>query len=138
LSNMVLDASVALAWCFPDESSDYADEVLMAMAGQTVMVPAIWPLEIANALLVGERRRRLKALEISRFAALLDELSIVQDTQSVAERIDRVLPVARDCNLAAYDAEYLELAFRQSAPLATLDLDMQKAAKRMGIPRFPR
>jgi len=138
LSNIVLDASVALAWCFPDEGSDYADEVLTAVAGQTITVPAIWPLEIANAVLVGERRRRVKALEISRFAALLEELSIVQDSYSFTETIDRVLPVARDCNLAAYDAAYLELALRQNAPLATLDVDMQRAARRMGIPRFPR
>ena len=56
MNGIVIDASVALAWCFPDEASDYADSVLLAIENQTVIVPAIWPVEITNALLVGERR----------------------------------------------------------------------------------
>src|ERR1700690_1024643 len=47
------DASVALAWCFPDEASEYADAVLTGLAGYEVWVPAVWPLEVANAIAVG-------------------------------------------------------------------------------------
>ena len=60
-TGIVIDASVALAWCFPDEASDYADGVLVALDGRTAMVPAIWSAEITNALLVGERRKRIRA-----------------------------------------------------------------------------
>ena len=132
-----MDASVAIAWCFPDEASDYADRVLVALAGHTVIVPAVWALEVANALLVGERRKRLKSPEILRFAALLEELSMMQESQAVSEIINGVLPLARDCHLSAYDAAYLELALRQNAPLATLDVSLRKAAKRLGVPFFP-
>jgi predicted nucleic acid-binding protein len=54
LSQVVVDASIALAWCFPDETSDYADAVLVSLEGKTMLVPAVWSLEIANAVLVGE------------------------------------------------------------------------------------
>jgi predicted nucleic acid-binding protein len=80
LSGVVVDASVALAWCFPDEASEYADRVLVALKGQTLVVLAVWGLEIANALLTGERRKRLKRSEILRFVALLEGLSILRVT----------------------------------------------------------
>jgi predicted nucleic acid-binding protein len=137
LSGVVVDASVALAWCFPDEASDYAERALVALKGQTLVVPAVWGLEIANALLAGERRKRLKRPDIMRFVALLEGLSILQDCQSARESVSNVLPLARDYGLSAYDAAYLELAIRHSVPLATLDNDLQKAAKRAGIRIFP-
>jgi predicted nucleic acid-binding protein len=137
LSDVVVDASVALAWCFPDEASEYADRVLVALKGQTLVVPAVWGLEIANALLAGERGRRLKQPEILRFVTLLEGLSILQDGQSLRESVSNVLPLARDYGLSAYDAAYLELAIRHSAPLATLDRNLQKAAKRAGLRIFP-
>jgi len=56
LSGVAIGASTALAWCFPDETNDYADRVLLALEGKTLLVPAIWSIEIANALLVGERK----------------------------------------------------------------------------------
>ena len=37
----MIDASVALAWCFPDESSPYAEAVLLSLEGQTIIVPSI-------------------------------------------------------------------------------------------------
>jgi predicted nucleic acid-binding protein len=84
LSGVVVDASVALAWCFPDEASEYADRVLVALKGQTLVVPGLWGLEITNALLTGERRKRLKQPEILHFVALLEALSILQDGQAVS------------------------------------------------------
>jgi len=64
LNGVVVDASTALAWCFPDETSEYADGVLIALEGHTILVPAIWSLELANAVLVGERKKRLNQSEI--------------------------------------------------------------------------
>jgi len=136
LSGVVVDASVALAWCFPDEASEYADGVLIALKGQTIIVPAVWSLEITNALLVGERRKRLRQPEILRFVALLEGLLVLEDHQTVSESVSKVLPLARDYGLSAYDAAYLELAIRHSTPLATLDGNLQKAAKRAGIRIF--
>jgi predicted nucleic acid-binding protein len=136
LSGVVVDASVALAWCFPDEASEHADAVLVALKGQAIVVPAVWGLEIANAMLTGERRKRLKQPEILRFLALLEGLSIVQDGQAVSESVSNVLPLARHYGLSAYDAAYLELSIRHGVPLATLDAKLQKAAQRAGVKIF--
>ena len=132
----MVDASTALAWCFPDESSDYADGVLIALEGRTILVPALWNLEIANAILAGERNNRLRQPEIRRFAALLEGLSLVQDQQSVGERLSNVLPLARKYGLSAYDAAYLELSIRRCAPLATLDGKLLGAARQAGVELF--
>lgn len=137
MSRVVVDASVALAWCFPDEGSGYADQVLVALKGHLIAVPAVWALEVANAILVGERRKRLKQPEIQRFVDLVDGLSIVQDTQTVGENLSGVLPLARRCNLSAYDAAYLDLAIRYAAPLATLDRRLRRAAAQADIGVFP-
>jgi predicted nucleic acid-binding protein len=136
LTGVVVDASVALAWCFPDEASDYADGVLVALEGQTILVPAVWGLEIANAVLVGERSKRLGQPEIRRFTTLLESLSLVQDVQPVGDHVSNVLPLAREYSLSAYDAAYLELSIRHGAPLATLDEKLQKAAQKAGIKTF--
>ena len=136
MSGVVVDASVALAWCFPDEASEYADGVLVALKGQAIVVPAVWGLEIANAMLAGERRKRLKQPEILRFVALLEGLSIVQDGQRVCESVSNVLSLARDHGLSAYDAAYLDLSIRHGVPLATLDAKLRKAAQRAGVKIF--
>lgn len=133
---MVVDASTALAWCFPDERGTYADAVLLALEGKTMFVPSIWPLEIANAVLVGERMKRLRRPEIQRFTALLEALPLALDSQTVGEHIGNVLPLAREYGLSAYDAAYLELSIRYEAPLATLDGKLKKAAQKAGVTVF--
>ena len=136
MSPVVVDASVALAWCFADEGSDYADQVLVALEGHEVTVPAIWGLEIANAVLVGERGKRLKQPDIQQFLTLLNALAIRQDVSDVRDTVSSILPLARRHRLSAYDAAYLELAVRCGAPLATLDPRLKKAAIQAGIPIF--
>jgi predicted nucleic acid-binding protein len=136
LKEIVIDASVALAWCFPDEASDYADSVLFAVEDQSVIVPAIWALEVANALLVGERRKRIRQPEIRRFVELVNGLSVVEDRQLFSNTIGNLLPLAREYRLSAYDAAYLDVAARRDIPLATLDGALQKACIAAGIDIF--
>ena len=134
--SVVVDASLALAWCFPDEGSEYADGVLVSLEGKTILVPSVWGLEIANAVLVSERRKRLSQPEIRQFTTLLEGLRVVQDTRAVAELVRDVLPLARAHQLSAYDAAYLELAIRHDAPLATLDGKLRAAAEMAGVGIF--
>ncbi len=136
MNGIVVDASVALAWCFPDEGSDYADSVLQAVENQTIVVPAIWPVEITNALLVGQRRKRIRQPDVRRFVELLKGLDVTVDTQSVADSVSNIFPLAQDYRLSAYDAAYLDVAVRHEVTLATLDADLQKAAIAMGIANF--
>jgi predicted nucleic acid-binding protein len=136
LNGIVIDASVALAWCFPDEASDYADSVLLALEDQTVIVPAIWAVEITNALLVGERRKRIRQSEVRRFVELLKGLNVAEDAQPVADTVNSIFPLAQAYRLSAYDAAYLDVAVRREIPLVTLDGHLQKAALAAGIKTF--
>ena len=136
MNGIVIDASVALAWCFPDEASDYADSVLLALEDQTVIVPAIWAVEITNALLVGERRKRIRQSEVRRFVELLKGLNVAEDAQPVADTVNSIFPLAQAYRLSAYDAAYLDVAVRREIPLVTLDGHLQKAALAAGIKTF--
>ncbi len=136
MNGIVIDASVALAWCFPDEASEYADSVLLAVENHTVVVPAIWAVEITNALLVGERRKRIRQPEVRRFIELLKGLKIAEDVQPVADTVSCIFPLAQAYRLSAYDAAYLDVAVRREIPLATLDGDLQEAALAAGIKTF--
>ena len=59
MNRFVLDCSVAMAWCFGDEADAYSDRVLEELEQGTALVPCLWSLEVANVLLVAERRGRL-------------------------------------------------------------------------------
>lgn len=131
-----MDASVALAWAFPDESSGYAEEVLIALNGRTILVPALWAIEITNAVLVAERRKRVAQPEVRRFVELLRELTVVMDSQGLAESVSNILLLGRQHGLSAYDAAYLDVAMRHGAPLATLDGGLRKAGRKAGIEIF--
>jgi predicted nucleic acid-binding protein len=130
----VLDASVALSWCFEDEAD--ADRWLDALDGDSALTPPVWPLEIGNALLAGERRGRLTAADTFRLVELFRSLPIVvQPDQAPSDRaLGPVLDIARERGLTSYDASYLELAMREGVPLATLDQALGRAAAGLGVP----
>lgn len=94
MTGLVLDASLAMTWCFPDEQDTYAG-VLNALEDRSAWVPSLWPLEIANALAVGERRKRLTASDSKRFAALLNELPIEIDSHTTEWALSDTLALAR-------------------------------------------
>jgi hypothetical protein len=96
LTGIVIDASVALARCFPDEASEYADGVLVALEGRAILVSALWSVEITNAVLMAERRKRVKQPKIRRFVELLDAQTVIMDSQSVTESVSNILPIARE------------------------------------------
>jgi predicted nucleic acid-binding protein len=135
VENLVLDASVTLNWCYPDEHSDYAYHVLDALEKTQAWVPSLWAVEIANALVSGERRQRLTAADTARFLELIKGLSIETDTQTASRAFD-TLQLARTYALSAYDAAYLELAMREGLPLATLDERLKNAANVSGVAIF--
>jgi predicted nucleic acid-binding protein len=136
-TDLVVDASVALAWCFPDESTDQSDRVLEELRKRKGIVPTIWSLEVANAILAGERRKRVVEADVSRFLGLLSQLSFRVDVLPAQQSFGNVLPLARAYGLSGYDACYLELAMREGCPLATLDGKLRSAAKASGVAVFP-
>jgi predicted nucleic acid-binding protein len=132
----VLDCSVTMAWCFDDEATPYTNGVRDSLADKRAIVPALWPLEVANATIVGERRRRLDEARSQRFIALLEALPIVIDGETAARAWTDTVHLARAHNLSAYDASYLELVIRLGLPLACLDGKLKAAAAVVGVPLF--
>jgi predicted nucleic acid-binding protein len=129
----VLDASITLAWYFQDEADDYADAIARKFPAVEALVPSIWPVEVANAILSGERRKRGTAATASQWAAYLTSLPITIDDQSLGRIFGDVLALARGQGLTAYDASYLELAIRSGLPLASKDDQLRKAAAAVGV-----
>ena len=127
---LVLDASIVLTWCFPDETSQKAMEISERIAGgDRVAVPAFWRHEILNAPLVGERRKRITRDLSQAFLDDLNRLPIDVDAHATSAIVFGVSQtLCRKHGLTAYDAAYLELAMRDGRPLATVDEDMRKAA----------
>ncbi|GIV15449.1 MAG: ribonuclease VapC [Armatimonadota bacterium] len=132
----VLDASITLSWAFEDEASAYADKVLESLSDTQAFVPAIWPLEVGNALLVAQRRGRVDDLHIERFLTLLQQLPITVSVVSATTVFDEVLRVARQHQLSTYDASYLQLAIQMRLPLATQDTPLRQAMQQCGVPIF--
>lgn len=130
---IVLDASVALAWCFEDELSAAADVVADRLMSEPAIVPAIWPLEVANAVVAAERRGRLTERDAAEILELLTVLPIEIEATSTRQALGAIAAVAREHGLSAYDAAYLELAARLQAPLATLEKRLLAAARSAGI-----
>lgn len=132
----VLDASVAVAWCFEDERDALGDAVLEALREDSALVPAIWPFEVANALLVAERRGRLTRSDLTRFTQLLASLPIEIERRAAEGIFDSVLHTAQAQNLSVYDAAYVDLAMRSGLPIASLDERVRVASEAVGVTLF--
>jgi predicted nucleic acid-binding protein len=132
----VLDGSVALAWYFKDEADPYADAVAASIPGAQPVVPTVWPLEVANAVLMGERRKRSTEAQAARWLAYLGSLPITVDDETALRAWSDVLRLGRTHALSAYDAAYLELALRRGLPLATLDDKLKAAATAAGVAEY--
>jgi predicted nucleic acid-binding protein len=130
---LVIDSSVAIAWCFPDEQDDYSQCVLDALSSERAIVPDLWHLEVANTLLVGERRKRSTQANTVTWLGFLASLPITADEETTAHAFTDTLNLAREHSLSSYDAAYLELAMRRGLPLATLDEKLKVAAQAVGV-----
>jgi predicted nucleic acid-binding protein len=130
---LVIDCSLTMAWYFKDEATPYTNAVRAAMAVERGVVPALWSLEVANVLLMGERRKRSTQAKAAKWLRFLAALPITIDTDTPFRAFDPMLGLARMYRLTAYDAAYLDLAIRLGLPLATLDGDLEKAATASGV-----
>ena len=132
----VIDNSVVMAWCFEDERDVYAESVLDRLDGGEAFVPAIWPLEVGNVLLVAERKKRLNQASVARFLELLNTLPIIVEQETPERMLKEIFSLGRVQGLSTYDASYLDLAMRLDLPISTQDLSLMRAAKRCSVPVF--
>jgi len=133
MAGFVVDASAALAWVFEDEVTPWTEGLLdRAANAEEIYVPAHWPLEVLNALLMAQRRERITAARIQEFIGELAALALhIAASPSPAEW-EPVLRLDTRYRLTSYDAAYLALAKQTGLPLATLDKDLRRAAESAG------
>lgn len=137
--NFVLDNSVAMRWFFGDGKPQelvYAGNVLDAMKDTSALVPVTWGLEVSNVIARAEAKGLVTEARSEAFLELLQGVDIEVDAATFSHALSDTLQLARRYRLSAYDASYLELALRAGLPMATLDEDLQKAAKKAGVKRF--
>ncbi|EQD50698.1 PilT protein domain protein [mine drainage metagenome] len=137
----VLDASVTLSWLLRDASArdePYAFAVLQSLRtdGMAASAPATWSLEIANVMARCATKSQITEAQAEAFLEILEALSIIVDPDTAAHALTDTLQLARRYRLSSYDASYLELALRNAAPLATLDEDLRRAARKAGVTHF--
>jgi predicted nucleic acid-binding protein len=133
----VLDCSVTLSWLLPDERRDATDGLADELERTTALAPAIWPYEVANALLVAQRRARISEGDISRVRRALASLPIEIEAVAIDNVLSAVSDLARKLAITSYDAAYLELAARRRLPLATLDERLRKACAKLEVGVLP-
>jgi predicted nucleic acid-binding protein len=130
----VADASVAVAWVHPGQATPETTSMLEAIAGgATLEVPAIWPLEVANALTVLVRRRKLTEEDRRIGVSRLRELPVTVDHDMAALAFTTLSDLAVEHDLSVYDAAYLELAQRRKLVIGCKDGPLRNAARHCGV-----
>jgi predicted nucleic acid-binding protein len=138
MTALVLDSSVALAWAFGDQGDHYTEGVLAAMLEAEAYVPSLWVMEVANGLLVAERRQRLTAADADAFARNLAALPIRLDEGDTPQGVGSILSQGRSHGPSVYGAAYITLALRLDLPLATKDETLRTAARKAGVRLYTR
>lgn len=132
--SFVAEASVAIAWVHPAQATAETEAMLdRLVAGDSLVVPALWPLEVANALTILRRRRKLTPDEARSAIEIIRELPAVIDHEAATIAFTRLFDLASEYELTIYDASYIELAARRQLPLASNDVRMKQAAIRSGV-----
>jgi predicted nucleic acid-binding protein len=131
--SLVLDGSATLAWLYPEETTPAILKVFDQVVHHGAIVPDLWRIEVANALTMGIRRKRITAKERGELLSDLALLPILVDDETRKSVWSKSLELADAHSLSVYDAVYLELALRRALPLATLDSDLRRAAAIEGV-----
>ena len=113
----VVDASVALRWCFQLKGSDRAEQLLRS--NNQFIAPDLVMTEITNAawkfvLFDGVTAESPRA-------AVRDVTKAFEELVPTSVLKDRALAIAIELRHPAYDCFYLALAERSASPLVTAD-----------------
>lgn len=131
----VVDASIATSWVVTSQATPVANRILAEIgSGLPFFVPSLWFLEVANTLLLLQRRGKLGVDECTHARAIISRMRPVVDDEGPLQSLQVVWQLANELRLTIYDATYLELAIRRGATLASRDGDLIKAAKKRGVP----
>ena len=137
MTGVVLDASIALTWCFIDEQTEQTNQILIDIQHDGAYVPGLWKLEVGNILVTAERKGRISYADINKFLSLIEQLNIKVDNEASIRGFHEILSIAYTQKLTTYDATYLELAMRMGLPLASKDKHLCEVAKKLGAKILP-
>lgn len=129
----VVDASVALSWLLEDEPSAYSEWTMDQLRTQQATAPAIWPLEVANALRNAEQRGRITTAKLLQISTAAQSLPVTIIQHDIDDVLGPMLSLARSEGISVYDASYMHLALQRQWPLATLDTRLSEAASKAGL-----
>src|ERR1051325_9384041 len=92
----VLDNSVTMTWLFADEKRADCDALQLELAGASkAIVPDHWAVAVANAMVVGERRKRIVSSSLQPFVDVIECLQIESDRASRRKVFSETLALAR-------------------------------------------
>ena len=132
-ADLVVDASVVLAIVLEEDRRNEALGILRPVASTGFAVPAHWPLEVGNTLMLVERRGRISRVERDIAIAALEAMAVLIDQDIAGYAWRETLVLGQRHGLTLYDAAYLELALRLGVPLATFDRALARAAVAEGV-----
>lgn len=134
---IVVDASVMVAWLMNEPHMSLNDDIYDLLATERIIVPAHWPAEISNAMVVNIRRGRLSLDDQSAMLRRIATLDLDVQPHADSAAIDRTVRFAIQEGLTAYDAVYVMLARDTGSSLATVDREMRTSARRLDVALLP-
>jgi predicted nucleic acid-binding protein len=134
MDRFVIDSSIAIAWVHPSQATAGTDQLLTRLeTGAECLVPLLWFLEVSNALIVLQRRKKLTRKDRLEALSGLAELDLTSDDEGLRFALTRTSNIAEEHGLSLYDACYLELALRLNVPFATRDNALKESAQKAGL-----
>jgi len=130
LTGLVIDASILAGFALAEERHPRAIRAVERLRSELAVGPFVLFFEIRNILLVCERRLRLTPNETEELLRIIARLPIMMDVECEERRL---MSLARKHQLTSFDAAYLELALRKGIALATLDTQLERAARAEGV-----
>ena len=128
----VVDTSAVIAWFIQDQATAYTNRLRERARREALHAPVMLPLEVVNVVWQLQKRRRLSARQADEIIVKATRLKIHVHAEMIP--MQTLLGIARNYDLAAYDASFIELAQRLGLPLAAKDEMLLAAARRAGVP----
>ena len=137
ITPLVVDCSAICALFFEDEATPESNQLLDRLEAGAIWAPSLFLWEVANVLLMAERRQRLSQAQRVEALLMLEQLHLEIDQGDPIVVWHDVTQLAAQTGLTSYDAAYLELAIRLGTPLATRDRELQRCCNAAGVALEP-
>ena len=117
MSEVVVDASVAIKWFIPEHDS--AEAVRLLESGVSFLAPDLIGPEIANTLWKKARRAEISAGDVTASLTAFEKLNV--EIYPSAILLPAALELAMNLDRSVYDCLYLSLAIARDCTVVTAD-----------------